>query len=256
MAGTSFRDRSIACLGALIGIGIAGLDLRLGGGQRRAPAAAGGAARRLRRAALRRAGKPARPALVDHRRQHHLGAGRHRRRASGAGQGHSPRRIAVAAAIAVMSLLRCLHPPGGAASLLGVLGGPAAASWSFGFALVPVALNSILLVILGLIFHRFSRHSYPHKAEGGDGDDPRHDGPAAAAPRRTHRGRHRCRAGRGRRAARHRARRPAPHRAPRRALGPRTHRAGAALRRHHVARRAVDPRRCAVERGACAAARA
>jgi CBS domain-containing membrane protein len=71
--------------------------------------------------------------------------------------------LAVAGAIAVMSLLRCLHPPGGAASLLAVLGGPGAASWSFSFAFVPVALNSVLLVILGLIFHRFSTHSYPHR---------------------------------------------------------------------------------------------
>jgi CBS domain-containing membrane protein len=71
--------------------------------------------------------------------------------------------LAVAAAIAVMSLMRCLHPPGGAASLLGVLGGPAAASWSFSFALAPIALNSVLLVFLGIVFHRFSRHAYPHR---------------------------------------------------------------------------------------------
>ena len=30
---------------------------------------------------------------------------------------------------------------------------------------MPVALNSVLLVVLGVIFHRFSKHSYPHKAK-------------------------------------------------------------------------------------------
>lgn len=72
--------------------------------------------------------------------------------------------VAVAVAILIMSLLRCLHPPGGAAALTAVVGGPAvlAAGWSF--ALVPVALNSALLLALGWAFHRFSGHAYPHRA--------------------------------------------------------------------------------------------
>jgi CBS domain-containing membrane protein len=70
--------------------------------------------------------------------------------------------LAVGLAIAVMSLTRCLHPPGGAAALTAVLGGPAVAAAGFSFALVPVALNSLLLVALGWLFHRLSRHAYPH----------------------------------------------------------------------------------------------
>jgi len=69
---------------------------------------------------------------------------------------------AVALAIAVMSFTRCLHPPGGAAALTAVLGGPAVASWGALFPLVPVGLNSCILVALGIVFHRLSRHSYPH----------------------------------------------------------------------------------------------
>src|SRR5262249_41754413 len=69
---------------------------------------------------------------------------------------------AVALAIAVMSFTRCLHPPGGAAALTAVLGGPAVASWGALFPFVPVGLNSCILVALGLLFHRLSRHSYPH----------------------------------------------------------------------------------------------
>ncbi|MBP2296045.1 HPP family protein [Azospirillum rugosum] len=71
--------------------------------------------------------------------------------------------LAVALAIATMSMTRCLHPPGGAAALTAVLGGPAVASAGLGFALFPVAVNSILLVTAGWLFHRFSGHSYPHR---------------------------------------------------------------------------------------------
>ena len=71
--------------------------------------------------------------------------------------------IAVALAIATMSMTRCLHPPGGAAALTAVLGGPAVAASGLGFAFVPVAINSILLVAAGWAFHRFSGHRYPHR---------------------------------------------------------------------------------------------
>ncbi|WP_097063652.1 HPP family protein [Sphingomonas guangdongensis] len=71
--------------------------------------------------------------------------------------------VAVGAAIGVMSLLRCLHPPGGAAALTAVIGGPAVQSAGFGFALAPMAGNSLALVALGLAFHRLTGRSYPHQ---------------------------------------------------------------------------------------------
>lgn len=70
--------------------------------------------------------------------------------------------VGVALAIAAMSFTRCLHPPGGAAALTAVLGGPVVASWGLLFPLVPVALNSCVLVALGLVFHRALRHKYPN----------------------------------------------------------------------------------------------
>ncbi|MBP2316347.1 HPP family protein [Azospirillum soli] len=70
--------------------------------------------------------------------------------------------VAVALAIVAMSLTRCLHPPGGAAALTAVLGGPAVATSGLGFAFFPVAVNSVLLVAAGWLFHRYSGHSYPH----------------------------------------------------------------------------------------------
>jgi CBS domain-containing membrane protein len=72
--------------------------------------------------------------------------------------------LAVAVAIAAMSLARCLHPPGGAAALTAVLAWPSIAAAGFMFPLVPVGVNSLVLVVLGWAFHRFSRHSYPHVA--------------------------------------------------------------------------------------------
>lgn len=71
--------------------------------------------------------------------------------------------VAVAVAILMMSLARCLHPPGGAAALTAVIGAHSVHAMGFCFALLPVALNSLVLVALGIAFHRFSGHTYPHR---------------------------------------------------------------------------------------------
>ena len=81
--------------------------------------------------------------------------------------------IGVALAILVMSLCRCLHPPGGAAALTAVLAGPNIAASHYLFPLLPIAVNSALLVLLGIAFHRLTRRTYPHIA--------------APAPTNTHR---------------------------------------------------------------------
>ncbi len=74
--------------------------------------------------------------------------------------------LAVALAIGLMFTLRCLHPPGGAVALLVVLGGITHPS----YALVPVALNSVLLVLAAIAYNHATGRPYP----------PR---PAAATPR-------------------------------------------------------------------------
>lgn len=71
--------------------------------------------------------------------------------------------IAVCGAILAMSLLRCLHPPGGAAALTAVIGGPAIHAAGYTFAFAPVGLNSIALLVMAIVFHRISGHSYPHR---------------------------------------------------------------------------------------------
>jgi CBS domain-containing membrane protein len=72
--------------------------------------------------------------------------------------------LALTLAIAGMSLARCLHPPGGAAALIAAMGGAQVESFGFWFPLAPVALNSVLLVGLGILFHKLTRRAYPHHA--------------------------------------------------------------------------------------------
>jgi CBS domain-containing membrane protein len=69
---------------------------------------------------------------------------------------------AVAGAILIMSLMRCLHPPGGAAALTVVIGSQGIHAAGYAFAFAPVGLNSIALVSLAMFFHRMTGHSYPH----------------------------------------------------------------------------------------------
>lgn len=70
--------------------------------------------------------------------------------------------VGVSLAIAAMSLTRSLHPPGGAAALTALIGGPAVTSAGFLFPLFPVCVNSVILVALGIVFHKISRRNYPH----------------------------------------------------------------------------------------------
>jgi CBS domain-containing membrane protein len=72
--------------------------------------------------------------------------------------------LAVGAAIAAMSLLRCLHPPGGACALTAILAAPQTLDEGFSFVLAPVVINSTVLVIAGIICNRALGRSYPHHA--------------------------------------------------------------------------------------------
>ena len=74
--------------------------------------------------------------------------------------------LAVALAIAVMLWGRCLHPPGGAAALLVVL----AHKPSFDIVLFPFLLNSVLLVVAGLVYNNLTARPYPHHSKT-DRDD-------------------------------------------------------------------------------------
>lgn len=72
--------------------------------------------------------------------------------------------VAVGAAILAMSLLGCLHPPGGAIALGAALSAATAAPVGFEYALVPVGLCSVLLVAAAALYGRVTGHAYPHRA--------------------------------------------------------------------------------------------
>ena len=67
--------------------------------------------------------------------------------------------VAVGSALALMFLLRCLHPPGGATALLAVI----LHMTSYKFALFPVLLNAGLLVIVGVFYNNLTGRRYPHR---------------------------------------------------------------------------------------------
>lgn len=73
--------------------------------------------------------------------------------------------LAVAAAIAAMFSCRCLHPPGGAIALSAVLGDRAIHDLGFTYILIPVGLNSLLLLGLAIIFNNLTQHRYPHQQQ-------------------------------------------------------------------------------------------
>ena len=68
--------------------------------------------------------------------------------------------MAVAIAIGVMILMRCLHPPGGATAMLIVL----SHNDSWFFMVSPVLCNSLLLVMVGVAFNNLAGRTYPHRA--------------------------------------------------------------------------------------------
>ena len=74
------------------------------------------------------------------------------------GTNHWAAALAVSAAIGLMLVLRCLHPPGGATALMMVLGGISDPV----FALYPVMLNSALLVACGMAYNNATGRAYPH----------------------------------------------------------------------------------------------
>ncbi|WP_354686001.1 HPP family protein [Cupriavidus necator] len=70
---------------------------------------------------------------------------------------------AVAVAIALMFQFRCVHPPSGAVAITAVFGGPAVSALGFGFVVVPVLFNSMLMLLMALAFNNLSQRRYPHR---------------------------------------------------------------------------------------------
>lgn len=69
--------------------------------------------------------------------------------------------LAVGGAIAVMALLRCLHPPGGACALVGAIA-PAGQGWEP--LLLTLMLNLAVLGLVGWLYNTLTGHRWPHDA--------------------------------------------------------------------------------------------
>ena len=88
--------------------------------------------------------------------------------------------LAASLSIAAMLALRCLHPPSGAVALTAVLGGPAIRALGYAFVLWPVAIDSLLMLMVALLFNVSARRRYPHPPAAGAGAHQTRD-PAPSA---------------------------------------------------------------------------
>lgn len=72
---------------------------------------------------------------------------------------------AVGVSIFVMMSVDALHPPSGAIAMTAVLGGKTIQQLGFEFALYPVLLNSILLLLIAVVFNRLIGRDYPQRRQ-------------------------------------------------------------------------------------------
>lgn len=72
--------------------------------------------------------------------------------------------LAVALSIILMMSTDSLHPPSGAVAITAVLGGSPIYDLGYSFVVVPVLLNSILLLIIAIVFNQLLGKNYPYKA--------------------------------------------------------------------------------------------
>lgn len=69
--------------------------------------------------------------------------------------------VAVGGAIALMTLTRCLHPPGGACALLCALGASGAEAWGWTY-MIPFVANVLILALVGWAYNNLTGHPWPH----------------------------------------------------------------------------------------------
>ncbi len=72
--------------------------------------------------------------------------------------------VAVALSILLMMSVDALHPPSGAVAITAVLGGHSVHDLGYYFVLYPVLLNSILLLVIAIVFNRLLGKQYPQVA--------------------------------------------------------------------------------------------
>lgn len=70
--------------------------------------------------------------------------------------------LAVGVAITLMMLLRCLHPPGGACALFASVGAPPVHDQGYLFAVFPVAIDTVCLLVVAVLVNNLTGRRYPH----------------------------------------------------------------------------------------------
>lgn len=71
--------------------------------------------------------------------------------------------LAVGLAIAVMILCRAVHPPAGAVAMTAAMSPDAVAELGFWFALAPVAVGTVAMVVLAMVYARLTGRRYPFR---------------------------------------------------------------------------------------------
>lgn len=69
--------------------------------------------------------------------------------------------ISVATAIAVMQVTDTVHPPGGATALIAVIGSTKIHDLGYLYAVLPVGLGAVIMLIVALIVNRLAKRDYP-----------------------------------------------------------------------------------------------
>ncbi len=70
--------------------------------------------------------------------------------------------VSVATAIALMHLTKTLHPPGGATALIAVIGSQKIHNLGFLYALIPVGLGAVIMLLVALLVNNISKNRrYP-----------------------------------------------------------------------------------------------
>lgn len=73
--------------------------------------------------------------------------------------------LAVSIAIILMLSTDSLHPPSGAVAITAVLGGDAVYELGYAFVFYPVLLNSVLLMVVAMVFNRMLGKAYPQQIQ-------------------------------------------------------------------------------------------
>jgi len=63
--------------------------------------------------------------------------------------------LAISVALVAMHFFKCMHPPGGATAVTAIIGGEAIHQLGYGFIIMPIFLNSLILLVVAIAVGSF-----------------------------------------------------------------------------------------------------